>query len=48
METMVELLIPEVAKARARGKCHSSELEPIGPLNTRMNVPLLELPMAFP
>ena len=48
METMAELLIPKVAKASARGKCHSSELEPVGPLNMRMNVLLLELPMAFP
>ncbi|KAL6004725.1 hypothetical protein ACLOJK_005280 [Asimina triloba] len=46
--TMAELLIPDAAKANARGKWHSSEPVPVGPLNMRMKAPPAELVMAFP
>lgn len=48
IETISELLIPDVANARAWGKCQSSAPDPAGPLNMRINVPLAELAEALP
>lgn len=46
--TTAELLIPDAANATAWGKCHSSEPDPVGPLNIRMNAPPVELALTFP
>lgn len=48
METIAELLMPEAGNASAWGKFHSSEPDPAGPLNMRMNAPLVELALGFP
>lgn len=48
IETIAELLIPDVANARAWGKCLSSVPDPAGPLNMRISVPPVELVEALP
>lgn len=48
METTAVLLIPDEGNAIAWGKCHSSAMDPDGPLNMRMNVPPAEVAKAFP
>lgn len=48
IETIAELRIPEVGNANAWGKCHSSDPEPVDPLNIRINEPPAKFAPDFP